>query len=324
MKRTIKLFLFSLFSLVLLASLLNVRSVNASTIITVQVNSSSDDVWVYDTNDRSNPPWDGICTNIVDAYLGYDGVYTTYSHGSGFRFTNVAVPQGAVILSAYLQLESIGTKSGTPVNLRIACENSDNAATFSTVDDYNSRPRTSYVNWSNVEAWNAFVWYNSPDISSIIQQVINRAGWQSGNSIAIFVEDDGTSVYERVACTYDNNPTYAAKLVIEYTVPPSWHSVESWNGVLHAIGWYAVESWTGSIIGKCFNFVEVWRGVFPELPMFYVRSVMLYVGLGGLFCFMPLLGYAGKKRSLILLFSAFVLLILSWALLYIVSVTTNY
>jgi hypothetical protein len=125
--------------------------------------------------------------------------------------------------------------------------------------------------------------------------------------------------------TYDGAPGYAAKLIITYEVPPTtWHSVESWYGILHTIGWYFVEGWFGSLVGWTWSLVEVWRGVFPELPMFYVRSAMLYVGLGGLFCFMPLLGYAGKKRSLILLFSAVVLLILSWALLYIVSVTTNY
>jgi len=120
---------------------------------------------------------------------------------------------------------------------------------------------------------------------------------------------------------------------------PDWRYVEDWYGNIIGKTYYFVEQWFGSIVGwtwslveiwngilhtKGWSFVETWSGMFPELPMFFVRSVMLYVGLGGLFSFMPLLGYAGKKRNLHLLFAAFILLFMSWALLYTVSVTSNF
>jgi len=338
MKRTTKILLFSLFSLfslILLASLLNVKNVNAFTTITVQVNSSSDDCYVK----RSGS------TLLLNAYLpcgdfnSYD-----YDYESGMRFVNVTVPQGATIISAYLKLKGYSISGSYIIpTTRIIGENSSNPSTFSTYTDYVNRPRTSIeVNWTP-SSWSTNVWYTSPNIKDIIQAIVNRADWSSGNALVLFWQHTlGWSGTEQwiSAQSYDDpgDPANAPILEITYTIS-KWHSVESWNGVLHTIGWYAVESWfgsivgwtwnlvevwSGSIVGKCWSLVETWSGVFPELPMFYVRSVMLYVGLGGLFCFMPLLAFAGKKRSLHLLFVAFILLFLSWALLYTVSVTTNF
>ena len=48
------------------------------------------------------------------------------------------------------------------------------------------------------------------DIKSIIQEIVNRAGWQSGNSLAIIISGTG----ERVAEAYDGSA--APQLHIEY------------------------------------------------------------------------------------------------------------
>ena len=55
--------------------------------------------------------------------------------------------------------------------------------------------------------------YNTPDLSSIINAVVGRAGWQSGNSLG-FVLSDFTSL--RGAYSYSGKPSKAPRLFIEF------------------------------------------------------------------------------------------------------------
>jgi hypothetical protein len=57
--------------------------------------------------------------------------------------------------------------------------------------------------------------YNSSDIASVIQEVVSRAGWSSGNSIALFWEDfsNVSSIYHE-GYSYDGDSSKAAKLYV--------------------------------------------------------------------------------------------------------------
>jgi hypothetical protein len=57
----------------------------------------------------------------------------------------------------------------------------------------------------------------TPNIASIIQEIVNRPGWSSGNSIVIIVTGTG----ERTAESYDGNPNGAPLLHLEYLSEPS-------------------------------------------------------------------------------------------------------
>ncbi len=120
----------------------------------------------------------------------YSGDWSSgdYDWASGFRFTGVTIPQGATITSAYLTLNSAGV-SGAIQQKFINGEAADNAATFSTAADYNGRTRTSAsVSWT-AGAWTSGTWYNSTDITTVVQEIVNRAGWTSGNAMALFWYD---------------------------------------------------------------------------------------------------------------------------------------
>lgn len=175
-----------------------------------QVGQSSDDAHHRLTND-----WWSLTTSYLR--IGYVSS-TDKRYRVGMRFQNVQVPQGATITSAYLILKAYYTKSGTTVNCKLKGEKSANAATFSTSADFDARPRTdAYIEWNNIGAWTAGVEYQSPDISSIVQEIINQTGWQSGNSMVIFWDDDAdTSSASREAYSYDGGASSAPKLVINY------------------------------------------------------------------------------------------------------------
>ncbi len=55
----------------------------------------------------------------------------------------------------------------------------------------------------------------TPDISSLIGEVVNQGGWSSGNSIVIIITGTGS----RVAEAFDGVPAAAPLLHIEYSIP---------------------------------------------------------------------------------------------------------
>ncbi len=135
----------------------------------------------------------------------------------GMRFQNINIPLGAVIINAYIQFTVDETDSGS-TNLTFYAEDIDNAPVFSSSNgDITSRTKTNAsVDWANVPAWNSVGASGSdqqtPDISAIIQEVVNRSGWLSGNSIVVVVDGVG----ERTAESFNGDSANAPLLVVEY------------------------------------------------------------------------------------------------------------
>ena len=187
----------------------------------LQVGAGSDDCfkfWEYDDH------WTFSTTSAMQR-VGYAGS-TIYKIGGGMRFQAVTIPQGATIVTAHLQLRAYNDKSGTIVRSRIRGEAADDTTTFSTVSDYDNRVRTGVsVDWDGIPAWTKDADYNSPSIVSVIQEIVNRGSWASGNAIVIFWDDhegrsDPNSDCDRIAYSYNGSTTYAPKLHIEYSTPP--------------------------------------------------------------------------------------------------------
>ncbi|MHB1316180.1 MAG: hypothetical protein ACYCX2_12015 [Christensenellales bacterium] len=146
------------------------------------------------------------------------GNYITDGVSEWLRFPNVAVPHGATITGANVQLRANNTLSGTTVNSKIYCNDEDDAAAPTNATEFENKAlTTAYVDWNNVSAWTSGTWYDSPEIMTVIQEVIDRAGWASGNAIMIIHKNNGsTNNAFRAASSYEQGITYAAKLVLTY------------------------------------------------------------------------------------------------------------
>lgn len=148
-----------------------------------------------------------------------DMIYSgSYNQEIGMKFKNIDIPNGATITNAYIDFEADGTDSGT-THLTFSAEDTDNAPDFTATNfDITSRTKTSAkITWSNVPSWNTNGNYQTPDISSVVQEIIDRPGWTSGNSIAILVNGSG----RRQAESYNGESNNAPLLVIDYTTIPS-------------------------------------------------------------------------------------------------------
>lgn len=150
--------------------------------------------------------------------LGYDYVEPDKF---GLRFLDVTIPNGATIISAVVRFRAAFSLSTNPVNVKLYCQDIDNASTFSDEADYDGRAVTPIagIDWDDISAWTEGSFYNSPDISVAVQNVVNRVGWASGNALAVLVKDNGSEGGAcRVASSYHENPSYVAELIVSYSV----------------------------------------------------------------------------------------------------------
>ena len=104
----------------------------------------------------------------------------------------VDLPNATLIESAYLRFTSAASESGTVVNVKIGCEAADNPAIPTSYADLFGRTlSTAYTTDDNVAAWTAGSAY-SWDISTAVQEILNRPGWATGQRLAVFIVDNNS------------------------------------------------------------------------------------------------------------------------------------
>jgi hypothetical protein len=136
----------------------------------------------------------------------------------GLRFANLNIAPGAVITAAWIQF-TVDEVSSETTALILQGQASSNAETFShTERDISSRPRTAaQTNWAP-GPWTtegaAGAEQRTPDLSGIVNEIVNGADWGSGNAIVFIVSGSG----KRVAESFNGHGGGAPLLHIEYTV----------------------------------------------------------------------------------------------------------
>lgn len=134
------------------------------------------------------------------------------------RFNNLNIPSGSTINSAKLTFVSGSNSSGTTVSVNIYLCDEDNAAAPTSIATYDEKPLTSAVSWSNVSSWTLGSSYDTPDLSTILQSVINRAGWALNNSVCFMIQNNG-GTSGRDICSYDNTTYTEPILTVTWTEP---------------------------------------------------------------------------------------------------------
>ncbi len=137
----------------------------------------------------------------------------------GLRFNELNIPQGAVIVSASIQFQVDAIDVGV-ASLDIRGADSDNAAAFTKARfDVSSRQLTdATVHW-NPAGWTAKGAagpdQRTADVSSIVQEIVDREGWTPDNSMAFVITGSG----ERTAESYEGSRTGAPLLHVEWALP---------------------------------------------------------------------------------------------------------
>lgn len=138
----------------------------------------------------------------------------------GLRYQNVTIPKGSEILSAYIQFTSY-LASDDSVEMRIFGEKSPSAAPFENIEsEVYHRPVTDEVVMWETQNWQDFIPgpdQRTPDLSAIVQEIIDQDGWVSGNAMHIKMYKYSFGPDSLTAYAYEwLGDMYAPLLQVEY------------------------------------------------------------------------------------------------------------
>ena len=149
----------------------------------------------------------------------------------GTRFRDLTIPQGATITNAYIEFTADASFGGAG-NLTIIGEDIDDAPELGNgYNNISSRTATTAVGiWTDVPSWFSEQVYETPDISNIVQEIVDRGGWSSGNDMFFAFYGDA----RRSAYSYNGDHDKAPHLVVQYSIYPSHYIVEIDNSSILA------------------------------------------------------------------------------------------
>ncbi|WP_430809527.1 MULTISPECIES: IPT/TIG domain-containing protein [unclassified Carboxylicivirga] len=131
-----------------------------------------------------------------DAISGTDqGVQTI-----GLRFNEIAIPTGASILSASIQF-TCDAPGADEAQMTIYGENTGNSQPF-TEEAYNvtRRSKTTENSVWEIPEWEAAgdagMAQRTTELAGVVQEIVDRQDWSSGNSMSFILEPSGSSVNE--------------------------------------------------------------------------------------------------------------------------------
>lgn len=129
---------------------------------------------------------------LTDVYIGKWNAAAGDYDTAGFRYTNVTIPQGATINSASISMTAQAMTEGSLGNIDVDIygEDVDNAAAWSLPGTRN--PRDAMVNTTTATtSWTPSAssgTVTTPSLAAIIQEIVNRPGWASGNALVILID----------------------------------------------------------------------------------------------------------------------------------------
>ncbi|MDO6566205.1 PilC/PilY family type IV pilus protein [Alteromonas sp. 1_MG-2023] len=165
-----------------------------------QVSSQNDNLEENTSGNAST----GNVLNLTDNSNNYVGI----------RFQNVNIPQGAEITEAYIELTASSTQTSNNASMSVSAIAEDDVANFSSgvSNRLSNIAKTSSITWSMPSFYNNNE-YSSPDITSLVEEVVNRAGWEAGNSMGFVFSN---FYRERAVDSYSGSQSSAPKLVVKF------------------------------------------------------------------------------------------------------------
>lgn len=184
----------------------------SDTIASFQVAATTEDG--YESN---NTTWDDTPGAGYSGFGYYNAVL--FDIEAGLRFNNVTLAQGTTLTGAYLQVyASSADSAGTAASVhgKIYADDVDDAAAWAA----GSRPSqitttTAAIDWDPSSFGDG--WVSSPTITTVIQEILNRGSWASGNDLRIAIWNDGTTGVNVYSFSdYDLGSAIAPKLIVSY------------------------------------------------------------------------------------------------------------
>ena len=181
--------------------------ISAATSGTVEVRVAQE---IDDAEGTGDPP----STSINDLELGLKLC--------GIRFQNVTIPRYSTITNAYIQFTADRETTGV-TNLTIWGHRNlmhPDSPDFNVLNIATRNKTTNAVSWNNVPGWGAAnevgVAQQSPDLSAIVQELVDRVSWDDGDPLTFIIDGSGERTARAFKWANANNPDARPLLHIEY------------------------------------------------------------------------------------------------------------
>ncbi|QGX38570.1 hypothetical protein [Permianibacter aggregans] len=182
---------------------------------------------------------DAVQNNSGTVTIGNSKLVLANSNTNKFtalRFPSLNIPQGAKITNAVLTLfpseENSNVSESGSLTMRIQAEKvTDSATLAATSNNISGRTKTTaFYDWS-MNTWSRSYdstmkkYIGSPEASpsnslnSVIQEVVNQAGWCGGNALTLLIERQSGSG-ERTANSFEGDSARAPTLTVTFSEEP--------------------------------------------------------------------------------------------------------
>ena len=191
------------------------------TTITEVIAASSDDGFVREEHYYGSFSSSAFTSTNDEMKVGYedDSMGLEKYFWSFLRFTTIDIAQGATISSAKIQMKYSGFESNSVgESVSISAEDVDDASAPTSGSEVIDATLTSAsVSWT-IPSMSSGTYYDSSDITTVIQEIVNRSGWSANNDINIILHGPSTDAnwYARW-WSRNKGSAHAPKLVVEYS-----------------------------------------------------------------------------------------------------------
>ena len=181
------------------------------TTLNLQVGASADDAFEEV----------GASPTIADTFISFGESASDATRVAGARFTSVAIIKNDIISAATATFVGQFGET-TTVTIGIGAEDVDDAATFTTTNaNVDGRvPTTAITSWTFSDTWTDGVNQTTDDFAATIQEIVDRAGWATGQDIAMLFDGEPAAINTRRSPhSYDSDTAKAPKLDITFSGP---------------------------------------------------------------------------------------------------------
>lgn len=186
----------------------------ASHNVTKQIVATANDVFVGGLSSMGS----GGTLYATSSWIGLGNNNASDKFASCYRFLHFNIPHDATITSAYLIFTSESNRGNDTVKLRIYGDNTQLPVAPTNRTTFWAKTRTTaYVDWEFTTDWTTDGAFNSADISSIIQELVNDYG--GCDLIQLIIWDNGSDTGAwRTTYDYTGSSAKSVQLYVEYTV----------------------------------------------------------------------------------------------------------
>ena len=135
----------------------------------------------------------GLYTAINFISFGKEGTGVNYRSDLFVRFPNVLIRNSSIIISAYIRFTGYNNQTGETCNVNCYFNDEDDAIAPTTFGEFETLSKTAAILWSDVDAVADGVTIDSPELKTILQEIVNRPGWASGQAMMAILKNNVSS-----------------------------------------------------------------------------------------------------------------------------------